>query len=174
VIESIKRQLSASRLLADGALMSAVVGSLVVGSLRYNAEMWLQDYPPDIKAKFGPMSERAKRQQRLFVVPFFVSFFGILLYSTRKAKALNGGTLTFGAAFAHCFLLCQLFVLFDTFVIDWALIGKLQPEWVVLSGTEGMAGYSDFGYTIRETYLRPRSWLGVIVISLIIAALSRL
>ncbi|MDQ4078505.1 MAG: hypothetical protein M3220_19960 [Chloroflexota bacterium] len=171
---SIKTQLSAQRLLTDGTAVSLVVGSLIVGSLRYNAEMWLQDYPPDVRARYGSMSDRARRQQRLFALPFFLSFFGGLLYSTLKLKAENGGALSFRAAFVHVFLLYQFFVLFDTLVIDWFLIGWIQPEWVVLPGTEGMASYNDYYYTLEVTYLNPRPWLVAIVVSLIIASLARL
>jgi hypothetical protein len=33
-----------------------------VGAAYLNPEIWLPDYPPDIRERFGPMSERAKIQ----------------------------------------------------------------------------------------------------------------
>jgi hypothetical protein len=172
-MSSIKTELSIPLLLRDGLTMSLVVGGLVLGSLRYNPEMWLQDYPPDVKAKFGPMSERARREQRIFLVPFFVTFFSIPLRSAQRLKAKNGGALSFKAAFVHCFLLYELFVLFDTFVIDLGLV-KLQPKWMVLPGTEGMAGYKDFDHTLKVTYFSPGPWLGAVIISLIVAGVVTL
>jgi hypothetical protein len=66
-------ELSFNCLLKDGALLSTTVGGIIVGSLRWDAEMWLQDYPPDVKAAFGPMSEASKRRQRIITLPFIVS-----------------------------------------------------------------------------------------------------
>jgi hypothetical protein len=169
----VRDELSARRLVTDGALLSALVGAIIVGSLRWDAEMWLQDYPPDVKAAFGPMSEASKRRQRIIVIPFFIAFFGILIRSTRRLRAERGGKLSFAAAFLHAFLLYQIFVAFDTFVIDGLFLGLIRPDWVILPGTEGMAGYSDYGYTLRITYGEPRPWIGAIVISLIVAAIAR-
>jgi hypothetical protein len=34
-------------------VLSAVQTLLIAASLRINKEMWLQDYPPDVKARWG-------------------------------------------------------------------------------------------------------------------------
>ena len=52
-----------------GAILSAVLTILILASLMINKEMWLQDYPPDVKAKWGPISKKAKRQRRLLAIP---------------------------------------------------------------------------------------------------------
>jgi hypothetical protein len=171
---TVTSELSTRRLLTDGALLSTVVGGIIVGSLRWDAEMWLQDYPPDVKAVYGPMSEASKRRQRIITLPFIVSFFGILIGSTRRLRAERGGNLSFAAAFLHTFLLYQIFVAFDTVVIDGLFIGLIQPDWVILPGTEEMAGYSDYGYTLRVTYGEPRPWIAAVLISLIVAAIARI
>jgi hypothetical protein len=49
---------------ADLAL-SLVLGALLLAVVRANGAIMLNDYPPDIKAKWGPMTARAKRQRWL-------------------------------------------------------------------------------------------------------------
>jgi len=43
-----------------GGVLSAVLSVLLVGLLWINPEILLNDYPPDIREKHGPMSERSK------------------------------------------------------------------------------------------------------------------
>jgi hypothetical protein len=160
---------SPRRLLVDGARLSGILSLMIGLSARYNPEMWLHDYPPDIQAKFGPMSAKARRQRTVIAVPVLVSIFGGLLRSTQKLNAEHGGKLPFGTAFLHTFLLFHFFALYDTLVLDWLFFNTIQPPWVILPGTEGMAGYKDYGFHIRVTYLSPMPWLLSIVIALVIA-----
>jgi hypothetical protein len=57
--------------LAIGMVLSTVLTIMVVVSLMINKEMWLQAYPPDVKAKWEPISERARRQHFVFAIAFF-------------------------------------------------------------------------------------------------------
>jgi hypothetical protein len=47
------------------APLSVVLGALLLAVIRANAAIMLNDYPPDIKAKWGPMTARTKRQRWL-------------------------------------------------------------------------------------------------------------
>ena len=40
-----------------GAMLSAVLTVLTVASLKINKEMWLQDYPPDVKPIFDTLKK---------------------------------------------------------------------------------------------------------------------
>ena len=61
------------QLLQLGLLWGTVFGvvfsiaMLIIG--RVNAEMILNDYPPDIREKFGPMSEKTRTQANLASLP---------------------------------------------------------------------------------------------------------
>jgi hypothetical protein len=66
--------------LAIGAVLSAVLTILIVVSLMLNKEMWLQDYPPDVRAKWGPISEKAKRQRFVFAICIFGVLIGAMAY----------------------------------------------------------------------------------------------
>ena len=58
--------------LVIGMVLSTALTIMIVVSLIINKEMWLQDYPPDVKSKWGPISEKAKRQHFVFAIFFFV------------------------------------------------------------------------------------------------------
>ena len=44
-----------------GAIVTAMMTVFIFASLYYNPEMWLHDAPPEVQAKFGPMSAKAKQ-----------------------------------------------------------------------------------------------------------------
>src|SRR5262245_51796349 len=67
--------------LVCGALLSAVLCGELLAVLRVNPEILLNDYPPDIKAKWGPMRERTKRQRPVVVVAMLATILAILAWS---------------------------------------------------------------------------------------------
>lgn len=143
-------ELNLRRILIDGGLLNTLLAIQIVGSLRYNPEIWLQDYPPDVREAYGPKSDRARRQTWLFGIPFMLTLFGGTYLSTRRLRRENGDRLSFRAAFLHAYAVLLSFWLFDLLVIDWTLLGLLKPEFAILPGTEGMAGYDDKLFHLRE------------------------
>lgn len=142
----IGKELSARRVLVDGGLMSALLGAIVMSSLAYDAEMWHQDYPPDVQERAGPMSERAKRERLVVAVPLFAVLFGAPVLSNLKLKRERGGTLSFAAAAANAYAVWLAFNLFDLLVLDYLILIELKPRFAVLAGTEGMPSYSDLRF----------------------------
>lgn len=136
-------QLSLRRLLVDGSMINAGLTAIILGSLYQDAEIWVQDYPPDVREKWGPKSKRARRLTILWSIPFMLVLFGGVAGSVLKLKQEQGGRLSFRAAFLHTYGLLLSFWLFDLVIIDWTLLGVLKPEFAILPGTEGMAGYED-------------------------------
>ena len=65
-----------------------------VGAAYLNPEVWLPDYPPDIRERFGPMSERAKRQRRLVGIPTFLLLTGVLVLSSVRLAQISAATLS--------------------------------------------------------------------------------
>jgi hypothetical protein len=49
-------------------------------------------------------------------------------------------------------------------LVDWLLLNTITPKWVVFPGTEGFAGYKDYGFHLRA-HLRalPAQVLGAAV-----------
>lgn len=124
--------------------------TLVLGSLLYNAEMWIGDYPPGIQEKFGTPSPKSQQQAKILAIPFIFISLGGIIYSLRRLKQLNNGNLPFSAAFPHATGLMLSFWLFDLTILDWFIFVKMTPSFVVLPGTDGMAGYDDYMFHLKE------------------------
>ncbi|MCG8347311.1 MAG: hypothetical protein MI924_05960 [Chloroflexales bacterium] len=131
--------------------MSGALGALISSSLAINAEIWVQDYPPDIRKAFGPKSRKAQIQTAVLAVPFFGILLGGMILSNRKLRRDNEGILTFKQAFYHSYALLLFFWLFDLTIIDWLFFVTFKPQFAVLPGTEGMAGYSDYGFHLTTS-----------------------
>jgi hypothetical protein len=155
--------------LVYGAIFSGVLTVLIVASLRINPEMYYQDFPEDVKAAWGPMSEKARRQRSLLVIPLFGSMIGIVILATMRLDALLGGA-PFAAVFASTAIIFAIFNVVDAVFIDW-LLYKIWPALFVLPGTEGMAGYTD----MRFWWVNFVKGLGfVIVAGLLVAGIDAL
>ena len=131
-----------------GLILSAVLFGLLVVVLRVNPEIMLNDYPPDIRAKWGPMSERTKRQRVPVAVAFLAAILGIVAWSVESLPAVVARDVTFAAAFAHFAIMFGTFNLLDWVVLDCGLV-LWQPRFGVLPGTEGMAGYGSYWFAFR-------------------------
>lgn len=141
---------SLKRLAKDILWYDATLAALIVGPMYYNAEMWLNDYPSDIKEKFGPMSDKAKKQGYIVAVPFFLVMVGGVFWSNLRLRRVNNGRLARKTAFNNAFALIFSGWFFDLTILDWLMFVRVTPDFVVLPGTEGMPGYDDYGFHLRE------------------------
>ena len=101
--------------------------TLILVVVRINPEIMLKDYPPDIQAKYGPMSERTKRQRALVAVVVIVVMLAIGTLSFRGVGANSGGDISFLEAFLHLSIMFSVFNLLDWLVLDW-LIASLFAQ----------------------------------------------
>lgn len=128
---------------------SAVMTVLIMGAVRWNREMWLSDYPPDVQAKWGPISAKAKRERNIFAALFFgVIIAAMVVVPIRLTEAL-GHSPNFFEMFVCVGIMFFIFNLVDAFIIDWLLLVKLFPTIIILPGTEGMAGYDEMNLGSR-------------------------
>src|SRR6516162_6460183 len=134
--------------LAYGTVLSGILCALLLGLLWSNPEILLNDYPPDIQARYGPMSERSKRQRLPVAVLFGAVVLGVVAASFVEVRANSGGHIPFLTAFVHLFVMFSLFNLVDLLILDWPLVA-MRPSFIVLTGTEGLAGYKDYGFHFR-------------------------
>lgn len=145
----VSQELSLKQFVIDALLYNSAISVLLVGGLAANAEMMVGDYPPDIQASWGPRSKKATCQALLLFIPFVVVGIGGLILSNKRMKKANGGRLSFAAAFTNAFGLIFSAWLFDLTILDWLLFVTITPSFVVLPGTEGLAGYSDYGFHLK-------------------------
>lgn len=143
--------LSLPQILVDGLILCLGLGVVVLGSLYFNPRLWLQDYPAPMRAKVPPLTRREKQAQLIVTVLFIAAAVGALAYAGSRLLAANGGAVSFLTAYLHVFFVLNLFNLFDAVVIDFLLIAKLKPGFVLLPGTEGMEYlYEDWGMHWRN------------------------
>jgi hypothetical protein len=132
-----------------GLILSLVLGILIWGSIYINPEIWLNDYPPDIRAKYGPASEKAKKQKKILVAIFFPTFLAVLFVSMFQIPGVTGNRLAFLPVFLNLFVILMVLNLIDLLIFDWLIGIVIRPRFMILPGTEGMAGYQDYGFHLR-------------------------
>lgn len=125
--------------------------------------MWLEDYPPDIQRVFGPMSDEARRRRFQLGIPVILGAVAIVILATLHLVRGVPETAAFLPLAIHTFALLMSFNLVDLLLIDWLLFVRIQPDWVVLPGTGGLAGYSSYGWHARAFF---KGTLGIAVVSL--------
>lgn len=129
--------------LASGMLLSTILTIMIVVSFMINKEMWLRNYPPDVKAKWGPISENAKRQHFVFAICFFGVLIGAMAYDVIRLELVLGTSPPILAIFASIVIVFSFFNFVDALIIDWLILLVLWPGLGVLPGTDGLAGYKD-------------------------------
>ncbi|MEW5939791.1 MAG: hypothetical protein AB1750_09035, partial [Chloroflexota bacterium] len=128
-----------------------------------NVEIMQNDYPPDVKNAYGmERNPKTRGQRRVFSLLFLFVLFGALGYSMVDLGRTTSVSLTFLPLFVLVFIEVFTFNLWDLLVIDWLIFNTLQPKFIFLPGTEGMAGYKDY-------YFHFKGFLTGIVFSLVSA-----
>ena len=135
--------------LVYGAILSVLMSALFLGGAMISPDVMLRGYPSDIKAKYGPISMKGERVRRPMAVLLFVILFGTIIMAFIQLARANGNVLTFLAAFVSTFMILSIFNLVDLLILDWLVFVTLQPKFVVLPGTEGLAGYKDYGFHFK-------------------------
>jgi hypothetical protein len=133
------------RALVNGAWLSVILTVIMFISGLIALDMWVGDYPPDVKEKYGPMSAKARRVRPLFAVLVFgavllIPILGLVALRTELGAVSFIPALVFGA------IAVFVFNLYDLLILDWLLFCTIQPKSMVLPGTEGMAGYRDYRF----------------------------
>ena len=123
------------------------VAMLIIG--RINAEMILNDYPPDIRAKHGPMSDSTRKQANKVTLPLLATLGLVLALGLGQLRNVTG-ELTFVETLIVSTVIFQVWNLLDLVLLDWFLLMTLKPKFMILPGTEGMAGYSDYKFHFHK------------------------
>jgi hypothetical protein len=155
--------------LTYGALLSLLMSSTLLGGAYFSPEIMLRGYPPDIKARYGPMSEQARGHLKLIGILIALALIGTLIVSIIRLPLVSGGVLTFSAVFLSTVVMLLTNNLVDLVILDWLIFVTIQPAFVVLPGTEGMSGYRDYGFHFRQFL---KGSLGMLIASLVIAVLT--
>lgn len=131
-----------------GLVLSLGLTTVMMISAAVAPDMWVGDYPPDIKERFGPMSARASRIRPFVAALFFAVVLAIPLIGL---SSLRSGVdhLPFVPALVFSVTVLLVFNLFDLLILDWLFFCTIQPRQMVLPGTEGMPGYRDYRFHFK-------------------------
>jgi len=138
-----------SKILLDGALLSILASISIIGILRFNPRLFLQDYPEEIQAGVPPKTDLEKRQSLITGIPFLLILLAVPLISTLILKRQSGETISFILLFLNAFGVAFTFNLVDLLLLDWLLFCFVTPSFLVIPGTEGMQAYKDYGFHFR-------------------------
>ena len=128
-----------------GLALSLVLTILTVISGTIALDMFVDDYPPDIKQKYGPMSPRSARLRPYIAALLFITLLAIPIMGLFALQAeMHAITFLLALIFSATALL--VFNIFDLLILDWLFFCTIQPRSMVLPGTEGMAGYRDYRF----------------------------
>jgi len=141
------------QLIQHGMIWGLIFGTtfcaatLILG--RINAEMLLNDYPPDVRAKHGPMSAETRKQANKATLPLLTTLSLIILLGLVQLRNITGA-LTFLDTFLVTTMIFQVWNLIDLIVLDWFILMTLRPRFMILPGTEGLSGYRDYRFHFRK------------------------
>ena len=166
--------LSKRRIVLDGSILSSAFTLFAFTGLYIDARLWIQDYPPEIQAVVGESFVAPVYERIIFGLIFVGIVFGGLLISNHLLKKELGNRFSLSTSFIHTFILYWIVNAADVFILDWLIFVTIQPDFVILPGTEGMAGYKDYYFHFEGSFLSWTPWLGSIIISGIIAGFSNI
>lgn len=132
-----------------GALLSFALGAVMVMSFAIAPDMWLGDYPPDIRQVYGSMSARGKSYRPLIGTLFFGTVIAVVALSFSALRGASPADPSFADYFVTGLVVLTVFNLFDLLIVDWLVFVAIQPARIVLPGTEGLDGYQDYGFHFR-------------------------
>jgi len=155
--------------LTYGTIYSLVLGLSFLALARINPEAWLNDYPPEIKEKFGAMSAQANKTRLVWGIPIMIFMIGFPFFIV--AQLAQTTALTFWEVFGSLLTTYTFFNLFDLFIMDWLIFCTITPSLFVLPGTEGMAAYKDYGFHLRASM---KGQIGLTIFALIGAGIMML
>jgi hypothetical protein len=164
-------RLSVKRVLVDGTILSVLLSLVVYGSLYVDPLMWVGDYPPDVQAAVGAV-DVPLGQTIIAGVLCLGIVICVVLRSNAALRRQNDGRLSFPAAFTNSALIFLFFAVWDLLVLDWLIFVTIQPGFVVIPGTEGLAGYKDYWFHFEVSFLGWTQWISILVGGLVMAGLS--
>jgi hypothetical protein len=145
--------MNAIQLLQHGFIWGLVFGGVFCAAMlilgRIDAEMLLNDYPPDIRARFGPMKPETRKKASLASLPLLFALFTVVIVALVMLRR-SAGELTFLNTLIVTVLIFEVWNLMDLLLLDWLILLRLRPSFMVLPGTEGLAGYQDYGFHFRK------------------------
>ena len=137
-----------TKIIIDGSLLSVLASITILGILRFNPRLFLQDYPDVIQERVHPKTDQEKRLSLMVGIPFLILLLLVPFLST-LSLAKQVGEERFFSLFINAFGVTFLFNLVDLLVLDWLIFCLITPDFLVIPGTKGMQAYKDYRFHFR-------------------------
>ncbi len=136
-----------NHIIAHGLSYAVVVnGYLFILMITMSPRVWgYRDYPEVVKQKVPPQTKKEKALGAIVGLPWFIFVLGFPFISTYMLKSNLGGEIFFFKAFLNIFVLFSLATVGDLVILDWLIISKITPRFVIIPGTE-VRDYKDFSH----------------------------
>lgn len=158
--------LDLARMARDGgilALVSCICFPLV---LRLNPRFARADLPKDIQEAVPPLTKKEMRTAAVLLALILVVVLAIPFVSTRGFRMQAESSIPFFWLFLNAYGVLIIANIAELLLVDLLLLCTITPKWMVIPGTEGMAGYKDYGHQIRAHL---RGAVLMVAVALIIA-----
>jgi hypothetical protein len=133
-------------ILVYGVPASILLSAIILAMIRVNPRLMLRSYPKDVRAAMPPQTAAEKRQTLYWGIPFWLCLLGFPIAAALSVKAAQ---LSPWGIFLSAAGVVFLFNLVDWLILDWLIVCTIIPRFMVLPGTEGMAGYTNYGVHLR-------------------------
>lgn len=153
-----------------GGILAGLMFVFIVGSMIYNVELWLNDYPPDVRKMYGQPSEKTVRQRKYYGIALLSIMVIVLLAAGLQVPVETVDDPAFPVTFRSVFVVFLIGSLMDLLVIDLLLGMVIRPKFMILPGTEGAAGYRNVKFHFNAFL---RGAISGAVLSLLIAAVAQ-
>lgn len=137
------------RILRDGTLLSVVASTYLLVLLRFNPRMFLRHFPKEIREIVPPRSKKERRMSILLGVPLGLLFIGSTFASALLWRASAQGSPSFWELSTHVFGLFFLFNLVDLLILDWLIVCRFTPRWLIIAGTEHIVMPKEYLYHFK-------------------------
>lgn len=156
-------------LMTHGLFYAVIVtGYLFLLMITISARVWgYADYSKAIKNKVPRQTKREKLLATIVGLPWLLFALGFPIFSTYVLKSKLGNEIPFWMAFLNVFVLVLLATLGDLLILDWLVISKITPKFVIIPGTVE-EDYKDFSHHFKA---HAKAAVVQILICLIIAGI---
>jgi hypothetical protein len=135
-----------STIVLYGVPYSLVLSAVILAMALRNPRFLLQDYPRDIQAAVPPKTPAERRASAYWATIFILVLLAFPIAAAFSTKAAQG---VFLSIFLSAFGVAFLFNVVDWLILDWLIVCTITPRFVIIPGTEGMAGYKNYTMHFR-------------------------
>jgi H+/Cl- antiporter ClcA len=125
---------------------SIFTGYIFLLMITLSPRIWgYSDYPDIIKKKVQPPTRHERTIAVIASIPLLLFALAYPAFSILSLKNRLEGALSFTDAFVHLLLMVIFTTLGDLVILDWLIINKITPEFVIIPGSD-VKDYKDFSH----------------------------